>query len=53
LIWILSNSQGKLSRCWLLLWIMLLSGTVKLRFMFRLLFTIISPLIMIHLMSCE
>jgi hypothetical protein len=51
--WILSNSYGKLTRCWLLLLLMLLGGTVELRFMFRLLFTIISPLIMIHMMSCE
>jgi hypothetical protein len=41
LSWILLNSYVKLSRCWLLLWLMLLSGTVELRFMFRLLFTII------------
>jgi hypothetical protein len=27
--------------------------TVELKFMFRLLFIIISPLIMIHMMSCE
>jgi hypothetical protein len=32
---------------------MLLSGTVELRFMFRLLFTIISPLVSIHMMSSE
>ena len=35
------------------LWLMLLSETVELRFMSRLLFIIISPLIMIHMMSCE
>lgn len=35
------------------LWLMLLSETVELRFVSRLLFTIISPLIMIHMMSCE
>ena len=33
--------------------LMLLSETIGLRFMSRLLFTIISPLIMIHMMSCE
>jgi hypothetical protein len=33
--------------------LMQLSGTVELRFMFRLLFTIISPLVMIHMMSYE
>ena len=35
------------------LWLMLLSETVELRFMSRLLFIIISPLIMIYMMSCE
>ena len=35
------------------LWLMLLSETVALRFMSRLLFIIISPLIMIHMKSCE
>jgi hypothetical protein len=35
------------------LWLMLLSGTVELRFMSRLFFIIISSLIMIHMMSCE
>jgi hypothetical protein len=35
------------------LYLMLLSETIGLRFMFRLLFIIISPLIMIHMMSCE
>jgi hypothetical protein len=35
------------------LWLMLLSGTVELRFMSRLLFIIISSLIMIHMMSRE
>jgi hypothetical protein len=35
------------------LWLMLLSGTIELRFMSRLLFIIISPLIMIHMMSWE
>ena len=33
--------------------LMLLSETVELRFMFRLLSIIISPLIMSHMMSCE
>jgi hypothetical protein len=35
------------------LWLMLLSFIGELRFMSRLLFIIISPLIMIHMMSCE
>jgi hypothetical protein len=35
------------------LWLMLLSETIELRFMSRLLIIIISPLIMIHMMSCE
>ena len=35
------------------LWLMLLSETVELRFMSRLLFIIISSMIMFHMMSCE
>jgi len=35
------------------LWLMLLSSIGELKYMSRLLFIIISPLIMIHMMSCE
>jgi len=35
------------------LWLMLLSFIGELKYMSRLLFIIISPLIMIHMMSCE